>query len=100
MRCSHGVPYEAKCTKCFAEAMARETLRRLVAPAQLSAVNERDWYRSPFSNGADRIQLFAPRYAQRAPASCSQVEQTTVHTTDDAQGRSKNRVDAEAEETT
>jgi len=35
MRCSHGVPYEAKCTNCVAEAMAREILRPSVEHASV-----------------------------------------------------------------
>lgn len=38
MRCSHGVPYEAKCTECFGEAMAREILRPAVAHVRPSVV--------------------------------------------------------------
>jgi hypothetical protein len=38
MRCSHGVPYEAKCTNCVAEAMAREILRPSVEQAERSVV--------------------------------------------------------------
>jgi hypothetical protein len=63
MRCSHGVPYEAKCTKCFAEAMARETLRRLMAPAQSGAVKERGCYYPSLSDPGDRNAVLAPTFA-------------------------------------
>jgi hypothetical protein len=40
MRCSHGVPYEAKCSKCFAEAMTREILRASMAHTEQSVVRK------------------------------------------------------------
>lgn len=79
--------------------MARETLRRLLAPAELSAVSERDWRHPSLSDSADRIQLLSPTYARNSAASSSKVQHTAVRTAGDVRGKSQNWVDAEAEET-
>jgi hypothetical protein len=76
--------------------MARETLRRLVAPAELSAANERDWHHSSLSNSADRIQLLVP--ARSGAASSTQVEHAAVRTADHIRGQAKSWLDAKAEE--
>jgi hypothetical protein len=49
MRCSHGVPYEAKCTNCFGEAMAREISRPSVAHAGPSVVRREHGHNVTFS---------------------------------------------------
>ena len=80
--------------------MARETLRRLVAPAELSAASERDWYHPSLPDSADRIQLLAPTDAWRSAANLGKVQHTTaIRAADDVRGKSNGWIDAEAEET-
>jgi hypothetical protein len=63
MRCSHGVPYEAKCTKCFAEAMAREISRPSMAHAEPSVIRGEHRHNVTFSS-VGYVQPARPMMAQ------------------------------------
>jgi hypothetical protein len=72
MRCSHGVPYEAKCTKCFAEAMAREILRPSLAHAGPSVVRAEYEHKVTFSSVA-RVGTYAASDGSGQTTKCLMV---------------------------